>query len=320
MTQAQVNTGPGIFGPRTTAAVKAFQKKHGIQTTGNYGPLTRAALKKALAPKSAAPKKPSSTVKAPTATLKRGAKGSSVLQLQKALVKLGFMTQAQVNTGPGIFGPRTEAAVKSFQAKWHLKADGVYGPKTRAALEKALAGQKPPKTGGTTGGGSTKVTKPPVVWKPSPNFNSRNGMDIDTIVLHHTASNNTAGDLATLRSKAAQVSAHYLIGRDGTIYQLVDDKMRAWHAGKSALHGVPTDVNGRSIGIEITNDGSGHTPFTEAQYKALEKLVPWLAKTYKVPIENILGHKDVAVPKGRKTDPASNFDWTRIRNAVKKVL
>lgn len=318
LTNAQVQTGPGIYGPRTTAAVKTFQKRHGISTTGNYGPTTRAAMKKALGP---APAKPPASSSVPAAPLSAGQKGAAVLKLQRALVKTGFMTTAQVNTGPGTFGPRTQAAVTAFQRKWSLSQTGVYNAATQAALQKALSGVKPPKTGGTSGpSGGTKVTKPPVVWRPSPNFNSRGGKDIDAIILHHTASNNTAADLATLRSPSAQVSAHYLIGKDGTIYQLVKDGMRAWHAGVSALHGVPTDVNSRSIGIEITNDGSGKTPFTEAQYRALEKLVPWLAKTYKVPMGNLLGHKDVAIPKGRKTDPAPNFNWSRVRTAVKKAV
>ena len=152
-------------------------------------------------------------------------------------------------------------------------------------------------------------------WVPSANFSSRGGADIDSIILHHTASNNTAGDLATLTKKGTDVSAHYLIGQDGTIYHLVDDKMAAWHAGVSTLHGdTSPSVNARSLGIEITNDGSGKTPFTEAQYKALEKLVPYLARRYRVPKENILGHRDVA--PGRKTDPADNFDWARIRRAI----
>jgi N-acetyl-anhydromuramyl-L-alanine amidase AmpD/LysM repeat protein len=159
------------------------------------------------------------------------------------------------------------------------------------------------------------IVKPPVVSKPSPNFSSRNGTKIDAIILHHTASNNVAADLRTLTSASAKVSSHYLIGPDGTIYQLVADEMNAWHAGDSAIRGQKRPgVNSRSIGIEITNDGLGRTPFTEAQYKALEQLVPYLARAYKVPMENILGHRDIA--PGRKIDPADNFDWSRVRRAV----
>lgn len=162
------------------------------------------------------------------------------------------------------------------------------------------------------------IEKPPVNKQySSPNYNSRSGKDIDVIVLHHTGSNNFRGGLSTLTTPNGQksVSAHYLLAKDGTIYQLVDDKYRAYHAGESALHGVPTDVNARSIGIEIVSDGTPGS-YTEAQYKALEKLVPYLMQEYKVPLDNLLGHKDVAIPKGRKDDPA-NFDFARIRNAVR---
>jgi N-acetylmuramoyl-L-alanine amidase len=256
------------------------------------------------------------TVTAPPAGLREGDKGPKVKQLQDALVKLKYMTKEQVATGPGIFGKKTEAAVKKFQADHKLPTTGFYGDMTHAAMKKALDKVSGP-TGPTKPDPKPGVfKKPPVINAPSPNFNSRNGMDIDTIVLHHTASNNGAGDLAHLRDPKAEVSAHYMVDRDGKIYQLVNDSKRAWHAGKAELHGVPTDVNGRSIGIEIVNAGDGKTPFTEAQYKSLTQLVGYLKQEYKVPMNNIVGHKDVAVPKGRKTDPASNFDWKRLRNGI----
>ncbi len=326
MTQAQMNTGPGTFGPQTEASLKKYQAANKLTADGVFGPKTRAEMLKDLTPAAPAPSKPApGGVTAPPAGLERGSTGAAVKQLQSALVKLGHMTQAQMNTGPGIYGPATEGAVKKFQAQWKLGVDGEYGPKTKAAMDKALAGQKPPTSTPTTPTTPTNppstggVKKPDMKWVPSANFSSRGGADIDAIVLHHTASNNEAGDLATLTKKGTDVSAHYLIGQDGTIYHLVDDKMAAWHAGVSSLHGDKSpSVNARSLGIEITNDGSGKTPFTEAQYKALEKLVPYLAKTYNVPMKNIVGHKDVA--PGRKVDPASNFDWNRIRRATDAVI
>ncbi len=254
-----------------------------------------------------------STVTAPPPGLGEGAKGPQVKQLQDALVQLKYLTKEQVATGPGIFGPKTEAAVKKFQADHKLPTTGFYGDLTHAALKKELAKvsgpTKPDPKPGT-------FTKPPVIAAPSPNFNERGGKDIDTIVLHHTATNNGAGDLAHMRNPRSEVSAHYMVDRDGKIYQLVGDSKRAWHAGKGELHGVPTDVNGRSIGIEIVNDGSGKTPFTEAQMKSLTQLTGYLKQQYNVPMSNIVGHKDVAVPKGRKSDPAPNFDWNRLRDGI----
>ncbi len=88
----------------------------------------------------------------PAGDLKRGAQGAAVKQLQAALVKAGTLTQKEMNTGPGIFGPRTEAALKEFQEKAHVPATGYYGPKTRAALEK-LGARPGKKTGGTDSSG-----------------------------------------------------------------------------------------------------------------------------------------------------------------------
>ena len=252
------------------------------------------------------------TVTAPAAGLGKGDKGPKVKQLQDALVKLGYLTKAQAATGPGTFGAQTEAAVKKFQKDKKLPVTGFYGEQTAAALKKAL--------GGTTTTPPTqppgKFDKPAVISAPSPNYDEREGADIDTIVLHHTASNDGKADLSWMRNPNSKVSAHYMVDRDGTIYQLVGDDKRAWHAGKSELHGVPTDVNARSIGIEIVNDGSGKTAFTEAQYKALTQLTGHLMQKYDVPAKNLVGHADVAVPKGRKNDPAPNFDWNRLRKGI----
>lgn len=237
----------------------------------------------------------------PEAVLSQGSKGPDVQRLQAALIRLTYLS----GTADGDFGPRTKDALTRFQRDWRLTPDGEYGPQTRTALLKALV----------------PVKKPVVVSKPSRNQESRRGTPIDAIILHHTATNSARVDLATLRwvRGSNRVSAHYLVGPEGTVYQLVPDSQAAWHAGRSSLHGeTEPSVNARSIGIEITNDGTGQTPFTEAQYRALELLVPYLARRYRVPKQNILGHRDVA--PGRKTDPADNFDWARIRRAVDAVV
>ncbi|MCY1036999.1 N-acetylmuramoyl-L-alanine amidase [Corallococcus sp. BB11-1] len=251
-------------------------------------------------------------VTAPPAGLRKGDSGPKVKQLQDGLQKLGYLTKAQVASGPGTFGAQTEAAVKKFQGDQKLPTTGFYGEQTAAALKKALAKPTTPTTPTQPG----KFTKPEVINTPSPNSDSRNGTDIDAIILHHTGTNNGKGDLAWMRNPQSKVSANYMLDTDGKIYQLVGDEKRSWHAGKSALHGVPTDMNARSIGIEIVNDGSGKTAFTEAQYKSLTQLVGYLKQEYKVPAGNILGHKDIAVPKGRKDDPAANFDWNRLRKGI----
>jgi peptidoglycan hydrolase-like protein with peptidoglycan-binding domain/LysM repeat protein len=161
-----------------------------------------------------------------------------------------------------------------------------------------------PSSGGT-------VPKPPVnTSHQSPNYNSRNGTTIDSIIIHHTASDNCSGTISWVKNPSAQASSHYVIDKDGTIHQMVGDEKRAWHAGQAEIPGSPGDVNSRSLGIEIVNAGDGKTPFTDAQYASLSQLTAHLQQEYNIPQQNILGHKDVA--PGRKTDPAENFDWNRL--------
>ena len=160
-----------------------------------------------------------------------------------------------------------------------------------------------------------KVSKPPVVTShQSPNYNSRNGTPIDAVIIHHTASDNCSGTLSWFKNPSSQVSAHYVIDKDGTIYQMVGDEKRAWHAGAGSIPGSPGDVNSRSIGIEIVNKGDGKTPFTDAQYAALSQLTAYLKQEYNIPQKNILGHRDVS--SAGKVDPADNFDWNRLWSGI----
>src|SRR3954471_16009699 len=86
---------------------------------------------------------------------------------------------------------------------------------------------------------------------PSPSFDLRRPQ---YVILHHTTNATAARALATLTDPERMVSAHYLVGRDGVVYQLVDERYRAWHAGASRW-GAETDINSASIGIELDNDG-----------------------------------------------------------------
>ncbi len=154
-----------------------------------------------------------------------------------------------------------------------------------------------------------------MIERPSPNFEPRRtGLAIDMLILHYTGMPGAEPALARLCDPAAKVGAHYLIDEDGTIYRLVAEGMRAWHAGVASWRGE-TDVNGRSIGIELVNPGHefGYRPFPEAQMAALEELAGEILSRHPIPPRHVLGHSDVA--PGRKTDPGELFDWPRLARA-----
>jgi len=154
-----------------------------------------------------------------------------------------------------------------------------------------------------------------MIQLPSPNHDARPpGQAVDVLVLHYTAMADAAGALAILRNPEAKVSAHYLIDEDGTIYQMVAEERRAWHAGLSHWAGA-TDVNARSIGIELANPGPGpHArPFAEPLMQALEHLARDILARHPIPPARVLGHSDVA--PARKQDPGETFDWRRLASA-----
>ena len=127
------------------------------------------------------------------------------------------------------------------------------------------------------------------------------------IVLHYTAMQTAQAALERLCDANAQVSAHYLIAEDGTTWQMVDEAMRAWHAGEGEWRGV-TDVNSRSIGIELAN--CGDHPFGELQMQTLETLMQGVMARWQIQPEGVIAHSDMA--PGRKCDPGPRFDWRRL--------
>lgn len=143
---------------------------------------------------------------------------------------------------------------------------------------------------------------------PSPNFGPRrDGAVPRLVVLHYTAMPTCAEARDRLCDPVAEVSAHWLIGENGTTEQLVDEALRAWHAGAGAWGGV-TDVNSASIGIELAN--AGDAPFPEPQMAALERLLPEVMSRWSIPPEAVIAHSDMA--PGRKRDPGPRFDWQRL--------
>jgi N-acetyl-anhydromuramyl-L-alanine amidase AmpD len=116
----------------------------------------------------------------------------------------------------------------------------------------------------------------------------------------------------------AQVSAHYTIGKDGQIVQHVQDMHRAWHAGRSVWKGRD-DCNDYAIGIELVNLNNGQDPYLAAQHQANVALCAYLCHKYNISTDDIMGHLDIAIPPGRKSDPRG-YDLNRLRSEVGTVL
>ena len=135
---------------------------------------------------------------------------------------------------------------------------------------------------------------------------------VQYLVLHFTSSDFPS---AVKELTVGTVSSHYLVDTDGTIYRLVPEEKRAWHAGVSSWRGQ-TQLNAASIGIEIVNRGPTLGEWQEypaAQMDAVMQLVQWIVKRHDVKPERVVGHSDIA-PQ-RKVDPGPRFPWKRLADA-----
>ncbi|HTR16383.1 MAG TPA: N-acetylmuramoyl-L-alanine amidase [Acetobacteraceae bacterium] len=144
---------------------------------------------------------------------------------------------------------------------------------------------------------------------PSPNHDERpEATPLDTLILHYTGMQSAGDAIDRLRDPVARVSSHYVVDEDGTIWRLVAEERRAWHAGISFWRGH-TVLNGRSIGIEIVNPGHewGYRPFPPAQMAAVRRLCQSILSRHPIPPRNVVAHSDVA--PDRKQDPGELFDW-----------
>jgi len=144
----------------------------------------------------------------------------------------------------------------------------------------------------------------------SPNFDDR-ALPITMVVLHYTGMPDAPSAIQWLANPASKVSAHYLVTEEGQVVRLVEEKKRAWHAGKSHWRGID-DVNSASIGIELVNPGHewGYRPFAEPQIDALVPLLHDIVTRHRITRGNVVGHSDVA--PARKTDPGELFPWWQL--------
>lgn len=141
-------------------------------------------------------------------------------------------------------------------------------------------------------------------WVGTTNFTMRRP---NFVIIHHTAQNTCGQTLKTFTLPRTAVSSHYVICRDGTVYHMLNDLLRAHHAGVSKW-GNTTDLNSSSIGIELDNNGFEYFP--DAQISSLTALLGRLKKAYSIPSSNFIGHGDIAPT--RKNDPNWRFPWKEL--------
>lgn len=158
-----------------------------------------------------------------------------------------------------------------------------------------------------------------ITERPSPNHGERlregsNAVVIDMLVIHYTGMVPGAKALDWMCDPTSSVSAHYFIDEAGAVWRLVAEEHRAWHAGVSAWRGA-SDINSRSIGIELSNPGHdfGYRDFPQPQIETLIELSGEILARHPIPARNVVGHSDIA--PSRKIDPGERFPWQRLAAA-----
>jgi N-acetylmuramoyl-L-alanine amidase CwlA len=287
-----------------------FLKQYAAQST----PVTAKPVTTSAPLTSSTPTAPSSTAApapAVTYTVQRGdtlarialkqygdARKYPVIQKANNLADAGRIYVGQVLTIPSISTPSTATPVVPTISP-------ITTPKKEVSPKPTRTGAAPP--------------KPSIQWVGSPNFNRRRQPDdITAIVIHSTANSNLQRVVEWFNNPNAQVSAHYTIGKDGKIVQHVKDSDRAWHAGQSVWKGR-NSVNDYGLGIELVNLNDGRDPYPEAQHRANVALCAYLCHQYNIEVDDIMGHVDIALPPGRKSDPRA-YDLNRLRREVAAIL
>ena len=141
---------------------------------------------------------------------------------------------------------------------------------------------------------------------PTPHFSARPAVTgINAIVIHDTGAHSLASTVNWLARPESKVSYHYVVDLDGSVAQFVDDEKKAWHAGKSILHGR-ANVNDFSIGVALV-DENDRIPYPEPQLQAAATLTRALVNKYQIPLNRVVAHADVSPL--RKVDPGPDFPW-----------
>ena len=207
--------------------------------------------------------------------------------------QIAVMTQLKNGVGMSCFTVCLILILTSCSHNIYTATNKVYKKQARAFAKELL--QQP---------ASVDSAPAPPIWVGTTNFGLRKP---NFVIIHHTAQNACDSTLRTFTLQRTQVSAHYVICKDGTIHHMLNDYFRAWHAGAGKWGNV-TDVNSSSIGIEL--DNNGFEIFPPEQINSLLVLLKQLKKNFGVPAANFIGHLDIA--PSRKVDPNKFFPWQQL--------
>lgn len=159
---------------------------------------------------------------------------------------------------------------------------------------------------------STTIIYP---YRHSPNYDFRpSDSRITCVVLHASGLGTLGTTINFFQDPNSMVSTHFIVGKDGRVFQTVPVERRAWHAGISQLDGM-SDVNNFSVGIELVNRNDGTDPYSDLQYEAVALIIHQLRQSHEIPDGRIVSHAEIALPAGRKSDP-EGFDFDKLRELL----
>jgi N-acetyl-anhydromuramyl-L-alanine amidase AmpD len=153
-----------------------------------------------------------------------------------------------------------------------------------------------------------------IIWTPTANIQKDPNRIIKYLIIHSTGGTAKSA-ISWMTNPEAKVSAHYLIDKSGTVYQLADEKDITWHAGKSQW-GADVGLNHISVGVELENLNDGADTYSNEQICTAVWLSNAICVRHGIAFENVLRHLDIA--PGRKFDPV-NFPWSDFLDSVRRA-
>ena len=152
-------------------------------------------------------------------------------------------------------------------------------------------------------------------YRHSPNYDRRPaGSNITCVVLHATRQRTLEAAINSFQDPNTKASAHFIVGKDGRIFQTVPVERRAWHAGNSQLESE-ADVDNFSVGIALVHQNDARDAYSDLQYEAVARIIHQLRQSHDIPDRRIVSHAQIALPPAGVSDP-EGFDFDKLRKLL----